>query len=64
MHASSLYADRIPAMESTSVASYTLLVAPVVTNNPLTATPSHGRYLLPAEKFERLSKKPTRAQVA
>jgi hypothetical protein len=63
MHASSLYADRIPAMESTSVASNTLLVAPVVTNNPLTTTPSHGRYLLPAEKIERLSKKPTRAQV-
>jgi hypothetical protein len=63
MHASSLCADRIPAMESTSVASNTLLVAPVVTNNPLTTTPSHGRYLLPAEKIERLSKKPTRAQV-
>jgi hypothetical protein len=57
-----LYADRIPAMESTSVASNTLLVAPVVTNNPLTTTPSHGRYLLPPEKIERLSKKPTRAQ--
>jgi hypothetical protein len=58
MHASSLYADRIPA-----VASNTYLVAPVVNNNPLTTTPSHCRYLLPAEKIERLSKKPTRPQV-
>jgi hypothetical protein len=63
MHASSLYADRIRAMESTSVASNTLLVAPVVTKNPLTTTPSNGRYLLPTEKIERLSKRPTRAQV-
>jgi hypothetical protein len=40
MHASSLYADRILAMEATSVACNTLLVAPVVTNNPLTRPPS------------------------
>jgi hypothetical protein len=62
MHASSLYADRIPVIDATSVASNTHLVAPVVNNNPLT-TPSHSRYLLPIEKIERLSKKPTRAQV-
>jgi hypothetical protein len=62
MHASSLYADRIPVIDATSVASNTHLVAPVVNNDPLT-TPSHSRYLLPIEKIERLSKKPTRAQV-
>jgi hypothetical protein len=62
MHASSLYADRIPVIHATSVASNTHLVAPVVNNNPLT-TPSHSRYLLPTEKIERLSKKPTRAQI-
>jgi hypothetical protein len=62
MHASSLYADKIPVIDATSVASDTNLVAPVVNNNPLT-TPSHSRYLLPTEKIERLSKKPTRAQV-
>jgi hypothetical protein len=50
------HADRIPAMESTSVASNTHLVAPVVTNNPLTTTPSHGRYLLPAVYKLRRSK--------
>jgi hypothetical protein len=32
------------AIDTTSVASNTLLVAPVVNNNPLTITPSHGRY--------------------
>jgi hypothetical protein len=62
MHASSLYADRIPVIDATSVASNNHLVAPVVNNNPLT-TPSHSRYLLPTEKIERLSKKPTKAQV-
>ena len=51
------------AIDNTSVASNTHLVVPVVSNNPLTITPSHGRYLLPTEKIERLSKKPTRAQV-
>jgi hypothetical protein len=45
------------------VASNTLLVEPVVNNNPLSLTPSHGRFLHPTEKIERLSKKPTRAQV-
>jgi hypothetical protein len=38
------------------VASNTLLVELVVNNNPLSLTPSHGRFLLPA-------KMPTRAQV-
>jgi hypothetical protein len=51
------------AVDTTSVASNTHMVVPVVTNNPLTITPSHGRYLLPTEKIERLSKKPMRAQV-
>jgi hypothetical protein len=46
----------------TLVAVLNHLVAPVVNYNPLT-TPSHIRYLLPTEKIERLSKKPTRAQV-
>jgi hypothetical protein len=49
-------------MVATSVSSNTHFVAPVVNNNPLT-TPSHVRYLLPTEKIERLSKKPTKAQV-
>jgi hypothetical protein len=40
------------AIDTISVASDTHLVAPVVTNNPLTITPSHGRYLLPTEKIE------------
>jgi hypothetical protein len=40
MHASSLYADKIPVMDATSAASNTHLVAPDVNNNPLT-TPSH-----------------------
>jgi hypothetical protein len=62
MHASSLYADRIPVIDATSVASNTHLVSPVVNNNPLT-TPSHSRHLLPTEKIERLSKNPTKAQV-
>jgi hypothetical protein len=57
------HAPVMHATSSASVASNTHLVAPVVTNNPLTITPSHGRYLLPTEKIERLSKKPTRAQV-
>jgi hypothetical protein len=51
------------AVDTTPVTSNTQLVVPVVSNNPLTITPSHGRYLLPTEKIERLSKKPTRAQV-
>ena len=61
-HAPDLHATP-SATDTTAVASNTLLVAPVVNNNPLTITPSHGRYLLPTEKIERLSKKPTRAQV-
>ena len=61
-HAPDLHATS-SATDTTTVASNTLLVAPVVNNNPLTITPSHGRYLLPTEKIERLSKKPTRAQV-
>jgi hypothetical protein len=61
-HAPVLHATS-SAIDTNTVASNTLLVAPVVTDNPLTITPSHGRYLLPTEKIERLSKKPTRAQV-
>jgi hypothetical protein len=63
LHNPVLHVNKFPTMEATSVASNTLLVAPVVTNNPLTMTPSNGRYLEPTEKIERLSKKPTRAQV-
>ena len=61
-HVSVLHATS-SAIDTTSVANNTHLVVPVVTNNPLTITPSHGRFLLPTEKIERLSKKPTRAQV-
>ena len=61
-HAPVLHATS-SAVDTTTIASNTLLVAPVVNNNPLTITPSHGRHLLPPEKSERLSKKPTRAQV-
>jgi hypothetical protein len=39
-----LLVNKSPVMDATSVASNTLLVAPVVTNNPLTTTPPHGRY--------------------
>jgi hypothetical protein len=52
VHASSLYADKTPFMDATSVANNIHLVAPVVNNNPLT-TPSHDRYLLQTEKIER-----------
>jgi hypothetical protein len=51
VHNHVLHVKKSPTMESTSVASNTLLVAPVVTNNPLTTTPSHGRYLLPTENM-------------
>ena len=61
MHANVLPA--ISALATIPVASNTLLVAPVLNNNPLAITPSHGRFLLPTEKIERLSKRPTRAQV-
>jgi transposase InsO family protein len=63
LHAPVLPATFAPVLPATSVASNTLLVAPVLNNNPLAITPSHGRFLLPPEKIERLSKKPTRAQV-
>jgi hypothetical protein len=64
-HAPSMLAtsSALSAIDTTSVASDTQLVVPVVSNNPLTITPSHGRFLLPTEEIERLSKKPTRAQV-
>jgi hypothetical protein len=65
-HAPSMHATSSAlssAIDTTSVASNTQLVVPVVSNNPLTITPSHDRFLLPTEKIERLSKKPTRAQV-
>jgi hypothetical protein len=52
VHNPVLHVKKSPTMESTSVASNTFLIAPVVTNNPLTTTPSHGRYLLPTEKIE------------
>ena len=45
-------------------ASNYVLVEPVVSNNnSLVSPPSQGRFLHPNENIERLSKKPTRAQV-
>jgi hypothetical protein len=52
-----------PVVATNPVASNTILDEPLVNNNPLSLTPSHGRFLLPTEKIERLSKEPTRAQV-
>jgi hypothetical protein len=52
----------VPVVATNTVASNTLLVEPSVSNNPLSLTPSHDLFLLPTEKIERLSKKPTRAQ--
>jgi hypothetical protein len=49
-HAPVLHATS-SAIDTTTVASENLLVAPVVNNNPLTITPSHGRYLLLTETY-------------
>jgi hypothetical protein len=53
----------LPSLATTSVASNIRPGAPVSNNSPLPSAHSHGRFLLPSEKIERLSKKPTRAQV-
>jgi hypothetical protein len=51
-----------PVVATNPVASNTHLGESLLNNNPLSLTPSHGRFLLPTEKIERLSKKPTRAR--
>jgi hypothetical protein len=53
----------LPSVATNPVASNTRPGAPVSNNSPLPSAPSHGRYILPSEKIERLSRKPTRAQV-
>jgi hypothetical protein len=63
-----LHAPVLPATPSVlpatnPVASNTRPGAPVSNNSPLPSAPSHGRFTLPSEKIERLSRKPTRAQV-
>jgi hypothetical protein len=57
-----LYAPVLPATSSVSpsvatnpVASNTRPGAPVSNNSPLPSAPSHGRYILPSEKIERLT---------
>jgi hypothetical protein len=56
-------ASVLPAVATNPVASNIRPGAPVSNNSPLPSAPSHGRYILPSEKIERLSKKTTRAQV-
>jgi hypothetical protein len=65
-----LHAPVLPATSSIllsvatkPVASNTRPGAPVSNNSPLPSAPYRGRYILPSEKIERLSRKPTRAQV-
>jgi hypothetical protein len=53
----------LPAIATNPVASNTRPGAPVSSNSPLPSAPSHGRCILPSEKIERLSRKPTRAEV-
>jgi hypothetical protein len=53
----------LPSIATNPVASNTRPGAPVRNNSPLPSAPSHGRYILPSEKVERLSRRPTRAQV-
>jgi hypothetical protein len=53
----------LPSLATNPVASNTRPGAPVSNNSPLPSAPSHGRFILPSEKIERLSRKPTRAQV-
>ena len=53
----------LPAIATNPVASNTRPGAPVSNNSPLPSATSHGRYVLPSEEIERLSRKPTRAQV-
>jgi hypothetical protein len=53
----------LPSLAAIPVASNTRPGTPVSNNSLLPSAPSHGRFILPSEKLERLSKKPTRAQV-
>jgi hypothetical protein len=53
----------LPSVATNPVASNTRPGAPVSNNSPLPSAPSHGRYILTSKKIERLSRKPTRAQV-
>jgi hypothetical protein len=53
----------LPSVATNPVASNTRPGAPVSSDSPLNSAPSHGRFILPFEKIERLSRKPTRAQV-
>jgi hypothetical protein len=53
----------LPSIVTNPVASNTRPGAPVSNNSPLPSAPSHGRFILPSEKIEILSRKPTRAQV-
>jgi hypothetical protein len=64
LHAPVLLASSVlPALATNPVASNTRPGAPVSNNSPLPFSPFHGRFILPSEKIERLSRKPTRAQV-
>jgi hypothetical protein len=64
LHAPVLPATSVlPSVATNPVESNTRPGAPVSNNSPLPSAPSHGRYILPSEKIERLSRKPTRAQV-
>jgi hypothetical protein len=50
----------LPSLATTSVASNIRPGAPVSNNSPLPSAHSHGRFILPSEKIERFSMKPTR----